>query len=127
MVLSHLRSPRVVSPAAVGDEILEHLPAIARKRRLDLGVLLPVLATLPLDWVDAERYAEREAEARQLMRGRDEDDWPVVALALAMAEGGSSVGVWTQDKDLDAAALETYTTGRLLDILGAGSDESEQM
>ena len=122
MVLSHLRSPRVVSPAAVGDEILEHLPAIARKRRLDLGVLLPVLATLPLEWLDAERYAGQETEARQLMRGRDEDDWPVVALALAMAEGGSSVGVWTQDKDLDAAALETYTTGRLLDILAAGTD-----
>jgi hypothetical protein len=28
-----------------GDEVLEHLPTIAKKRRLDLGVLPPVVET----------------------------------------------------------------------------------
>jgi hypothetical protein len=46
-VLLHPRAPTAMGPASAGDEVLEHLPHIARKCGLDLGVLLPVLAALP--------------------------------------------------------------------------------
>ena len=54
----------MIAPASAGDEVLEHVPAIARKRGLDLGVLLPVLAALPIEWVDPKRYATYEAGSR---------------------------------------------------------------
>ena len=34
--------------------------------------------------VDQEFYVLFEADARQRLRGRDEDDWPVLATALGM-------------------------------------------
>ena len=106
----------MVAPAEVGDEILEHLPAIARKRRLDLGVLLPVLAALPIEWIDAADYSDHEVEARRRMTGRDEGDWPVVALALSLLSS-MTVGIWTQDGDLEVSGIRNLTTGAVLDIL----------
>ncbi len=116
-VLLDSRAPSAIAPASVGDEVLEHLPAIARKRRLDLGVLLPVLAALPIEWVDLERYTGHEAQARHRLKGRDEDDWPVVALALDVASQRKSLAIWTHDKDFEVSGLPTVTTGQLLDHL----------
>lgn len=72
-MLVHTGAPRIVSPAAVGDEILEHLPAIARKRRLDLGVLLLALAALPVEWIGSDSYSPHENAARRLIKERGED------------------------------------------------------
>jgi predicted nucleic acid-binding protein len=116
-VLLHPRAPTAIGPASAGDEVLEHLPYIARKRGLDLGVLLPVLAALPIEWVDAERYLRYEAEARRRLKGRDEDDWPAIALALELKSRHESFAVWTQDKDFEVSGLPTLTTGQLLDYL----------
>ena len=116
MVLVDPYAPAVIAAVAVGDEILEHLPSVAQKRKLDLGALLPVLAALPLEWAEAERYSEHEDEARKLMPGRDEEDWPTVALALSLTDTGS-VAIWTQDKDFAASGLSVITTGELLDLL----------
>lgn len=33
--------------------------------------------------IDREIYSEFEVEARERLRGRDEEDWPVLASALA--------------------------------------------
>jgi predicted nucleic acid-binding protein len=113
-VFLHPRAPSVIAPASAGDEVLEHIPAIARKR-LDLGVLLPVLAALPIEWVDPERYASHEAESRRRLKGRDEDDWPVVALALELKSKRKSFAIWTQDKEFEVSRLPILTTGQLLD------------
>ena len=116
VALADPRLPRIVAPAEVGDEILEHLPAIARKRRLDLGVLLPVIAALPVEWIDAAAYTDQEAEARRRMTDRDEDDWPVVALALSL-QASTAVVIWTQDRDFEVSGIRHLTTGDLLDTL----------
>jgi predicted nucleic acid-binding protein len=106
---------------SAGDEVLEHLPAIARKRGLDLGVLLPALASLPIEWVDPERYQHHEAEARHRLKGRDEDDWPVVALAIDLSTKEAWFAIWTQDKDFEVSRLPTLTTGEVLDQLAGRS------
>ncbi|HEX6350092.1 MAG TPA: PIN domain-containing protein [Candidatus Dormibacteraeota bacterium] len=115
--MAHPQAPTVTAPEAVAEEILEHLPAIARKRGLDLGVLLPVLAALPVEWRETSSYAALEAEARRRMAQRDVDDWPTVALALALSETTSALAIWTQDRDFVISRLETLTTGQLLDLL----------
>lgn len=115
-MLVHPQAPRVLAPTAIGDEILEHLPAIAHKRKLNLGLLLPVLAALPVQWMAIETYAAYEEQARQRMKARDEEDWPAVALALALI-GAESVAIWTQDKDFEVSGMNTIETGTLLDRL----------
>lgn len=89
--------------------------SVARKRHLDLGVLLPVLVALPIDWLEAAEYANDEDEARKRMRSRDEDDWPVVAAALHLLRKRRKVAIWTQDQDFEVSRIATLTTG---DILG---------
>ena len=74
------------APVAVFDEAREHLPSVVQS---DIPVE-PVMACLDalstvIKSVDLETYASFEAVARQRPARRDEDDWPVLAAALALA------------------------------------------
>ena len=73
-----------LAPVAVFDEAREHLPSVVQS---DIPVE-PVMACLDaistvIKSVDLETYAS--FEARQRLARRDEDDWPVLAAALALA------------------------------------------
>lgn len=85
---------------------------LAERRGLDASLLLAALSVMPVDWQHPDVYEAHRQEAERRMRGRDPDDWPTVALALAR-----SVPIWSQDKDMEAAAVTVYTTGELLDAL----------
>jgi predicted nucleic acid-binding protein len=67
---------------------------------------------MPVEWEPLTVYEPRREEAERRMAGRDPDDWPTVALALAR-----SLPIWSQDKDMEAAGVPVYTTGDLLDAL----------
>jgi predicted nucleic acid-binding protein len=58
--------------------------------------------------VDQEFYVLFEADARQRLRGRDEDDWPVLATALGLA-----CAVWTEDSDFFETGIAVWTTSRV--------------
>jgi len=112
--------PPVYGASAVQQEILEWLPKVSEKRGLDLGLRLGLLQLLPIKWIDARDYTRFEADARKRMRARDADDWPSVALALALA-GSRDVTIWTNDRDFEASGLATITTAQLLARLDRGS------
>ena len=96
----------------MAEEVAEHLPALAARRNLDAALLLAALSVMPIDWQPAETYEPHRVEAQARMAARDPEDWPTVALALAM-----ELPIWSQDKDLEVSGLAVYTTGRLLDAL----------
>jgi predicted nucleic acid-binding protein len=103
---------------AVAEEVAEHLPALAERRGLDVALRLAALSVMPGEWQPPEVYEPQREEAERRMAGRDPEDWPTVALALAR-----SLPIWSQDKDLEAAGVALYTTGDLLDaIRGAGEE-----
>lgn len=112
LVLTDPAGPRCVAAVAVRDEVLRYLPQLAAKRRLDLPLLLAAAAALPVAWQAETAYKARENEARKLMAGRDPDDWPTVALALA-----TGFPIWSQDRDFEVTGLPIWTTGALLDAL----------
>jgi predicted nucleic acid-binding protein len=58
--------------------------------------------------VHQEFYVLFEADARQRLRGRDEDDWPVLATALGLA-----CAVWTEDSDFFGTGIAVWTTSRV--------------
>ena len=105
--------PLVYGAAAVRQEILEWLPKLAEKRRLDLGLRLGLLQLLPIKWIEASEYVRHRSAAQERMRRRDVDDWPSVALARALAES-RGVAIWTNDRFFEASGLETITTAQLL-------------
>ena len=68
---------------------------------------LDMLAHL-VQTVEVETYAIFEAVARERIDKRDEDDWPVLAAALAL---GSPI--WTEDTDFFGCGVATWTTDRV--------------
>ena len=66
--------------------------------------------------VEIETYAPLEAIARQRLARRDEDDWPILATALALR-----CPIWTEDTDFFGCGVATWTTDRV-ELYLAGGD-----
>ena len=61
-----------------------------------------------IEAADRDVYVPFEQEARERLRGRDESDWPVLALALAI-----SCPIWTEDADFFGTGVAVWTTSRI--------------
>ena len=99
-----------MAPDVAFQEAREHLPGILEARKIPAG---PTMETLDLlmrlvQTVEAETYASFEAVARERIDKRDEDDWPVLAAALAL-----DCPIWTEDTDFFGCGMATWTTDRV--------------
>ena len=83
------------------------------KPTFDLLAALNYLRSL-VEPLSADTFAGYEAAARQRLRGRDEEDWPILAAALSLA-----CGIWTEGTDFFGAGIVVWTTDRVEIILGA--------
>jgi predicted nucleic acid-binding protein len=117
LVFASGRGPTCIAADAVAEEVAEHLPVLATRRGLDLGLLLAALSVIPVEWQDRETYESHRREAQRRMARRDPEDWPTVALALTR-----SLPIWSQDKDFQESGLTVHTTGALLDLLEHAGD-----
>ena len=110
-----------LAPEIAFTDVRAHLPDILAKRGLPRDTITPliddVLARLPglVTPVPHEVYADSEAEARRRLAGRDEADWPFVALALVLG-----CPIWTEDRDFFGSGVATWTTDRVEVYLQAG-------
>jgi len=91
-------------------EARKHLPAILEKRGVPRVPALAVLDSLGMliQTVERDTYAEFESIARQRIGRRDENDWPVLATALALR-----CPIWTEDTDFFGCGVATWTTDRV--------------
>ena len=85
------------------EDAMTYLPEILAKRGLDEGATqtaLHKLVTLRrfIRTIPNEMFEHLEAPARERLKGRDEDDWPYLALALLL-----DYAIWTEDTDFSAA------------------------
>lgn len=107
---AHFTRVRFFAPDTAFAEAREHLPEILRKRGINPEAAVAVLDDLLLliGCIDTEIYGQFEASARQRLQKRDEDDWPVLAAALAL-----ECPIWTEDADFFGAGVATWTTDRV--------------
>jgi predicted nucleic acid-binding protein len=112
---THSAKVRFFAPDTAFAETREHLPGILLKRGIDPEPALTVLAelTLLIGCIDGEIYGPFETAARQRLQKRDEEDWPVLATALAL-----ECPIWTEDADFFGAGVATWTTDRVELLLG---------
>jgi predicted nucleic acid-binding protein len=99
-----------LAPDTAFQEAREHLPAILERREVPVA---PAMATLDLvarlvQTVESETYACFEDIARGRIDRRDEDDWPILASALAL-----DCPIWTEDTDFFGCGVATWTTDRV--------------
>jgi predicted nucleic acid-binding protein len=101
---------RFFAPEVVFDDAEKYLPLLLKKRgklSADLSASLQYLRTI-IEPVNPELYAIFESDARQRLRGRDENDWPILATALGLA-----CPVWTEDEDFFGTGVAVWTTNRI--------------
>jgi predicted nucleic acid-binding protein len=99
-----------LAPDIAFQEAREHLPEILARRGVPIA---PAIATLDqlanlVQAVDADVYSPFETIARERIEVRDEDDWPVLAVALTLR-----CPIWTEDTDFFGCGVATWTTDRV--------------
>lgn len=107
---THSARVRFFAPDTAFAEAREHLPAILLKRGIDPEAAVAVLDELAvlIGCIDPEIYGPFEIAGRQRLQKRDEEDWPVLATALAL-----ECPIWTEDADFFGAGVATWTTDRV--------------
>ncbi len=104
------RGIRFYAPDLAYADAAKYLPPLLIERgksAADVPATLLYLQTLVV-LVDAESYGVSENDARERLRGRDEDDWPVLAAALVLG-----CAVWTEDTDFFGTGIAVWTSNRV--------------
>jgi len=111
-----------MAPDVAFQETREHLPGILEARRIPAAPALPTLDLVAqlVQTIEAETYSSFEAIARERIGRRDEDDWPVLAAALALR-----CPIWTEDTDFFGCGVATWTTDRVEFYLAKTSEREE--
>ncbi len=98
------------TPDIAYADAAKYLPPLLRKKGkpdTDLPGALAYLQSL-IQPILQDSYGLFEEEARQRLRGRDEEDWPVLAAALAL-----SCAIWTEDTDFFGTGIAVWTSDRI--------------
>jgi predicted nucleic acid-binding protein len=101
---------RFYAPAVAYADAAKYLPALLTKRAksdVDLPATLEYLQSL-VEPIYEDIYGIFEQEARRRLRGRDEEDWPILAAALAL-----SCAIWTEDTDFFGTGIAVWTSDRV--------------
>jgi predicted nucleic acid-binding protein len=95
------------TPDVCVQDAFGYIPTLSNRRGFDstlgLHVLEQVLRTVVQ--VDMSLYEGFERPARERIRHRDPDDWPIVAVALML-----SLPVWTEDRDFFGSGIAIWTS-----------------
>lgn len=106
----------IFAPDVVFEDAAKYLPSILAKRGKSIADLASALRYLRqiIELVELDFYTLFEKEARSRLRGRDEEDWPILATAL-----GLGCPIWTEDADFFGTGVAAWTTSRIEIFLNA--------
>jgi predicted nucleic acid-binding protein len=95
------------------EDATTYLPEVLSRRSLDetavwvalqkLDALRQLVRVIPI-----EMFVHLEPEARERLKGRDQDDWPYLALVLLF-----DCPLWTEDRDFFGCGVPLWTTDRV--------------
>jgi predicted nucleic acid-binding protein len=112
-----------MAPETAFQEASEVLPAILERRNVPVPPAMAILNQLAdlIQTVEAQTYRSYESIARERIAYRDEDDWPVLAAALALDSP-----IWTEDTDFFGCGVATWTTDRVELYLAKAAQEERR-
>lgn len=101
---------RFYAPDAAFEDAEKYLPSLLEKRGMPSSGVSASIKYLQflVEPIDREIYSEFEVEARERLRGRDEEDWPVLASALA-----TTSAIWTEDTDFFGTGIAVWASNRI--------------
>ncbi len=110
IIVEHADQLAMFTPEVCFADARKHLPIILTRRGVPVEPALIALSGIE-DFVRAighEWIEGWEALARARLAGRDEEDWPILATALALA-----CPIWTEDTDFFGVGVATWTTATI--------------
>ena len=98
------------APDVAFDEARIRLPEVLEKRQLQFKPFMAYFDTLDMiiEPVSFATYSSFESVARQRLDRRDQNDWPILATALAL-----NCPIWTEDTDFFGCGVPTWTSDRV--------------
>jgi predicted nucleic acid-binding protein len=110
LIIGHAEAVQFFAPDTAFEEARRHLPALLVKRGIDPAAALAVLEALQpvVQILGHDVYASFHAEALDRIAMRDQNDWPVLACALAL-----QCPIWTEDADFFGTGVATWTSDRV--------------
>ena len=95
------------------EDVATYLPEVLARRGSDEAETQAALVKLEslrhfLQTIPTALFEPLESHARERLKGRDEEDWPYLALALVL-----ECPIWTEDTDFFGAGVPTWTTDRV--------------
>jgi predicted nucleic acid-binding protein len=101
---------RFYSPDVCFQDARRYIPDVSRRRGLNPVAGMSVLEGIGriVEPVDRSLYEDFERTARERVKPRDPDDWPIVAAALLL-----NFPIWTEDQDFFGSGVATWTTDRV--------------
>lgn len=110
LLIGHLEQTQFFAPLEAFEDARLYLPPLLVKRGRDAEQLLETLKWLEglVTPVSPEVYTEFENRARARLMGRDEEDWPYIALAMLL-----DAQIWTEDTDFFGIGMPVWKTDRI--------------
>lgn len=106
------------------EEAEKYLPLLFEKRGMSSSLPLEIFSSVKnlLQIVNQGIYQEWAIEAQQRMKGRDINDWPVVAIALLL-----NCPIWSEDQDFFGVGIPVWTTDRIHIFFNSLKDTKQLM
>ena len=113
----------LLTPEVCFADARKYLPDLLTKHGIDSAPALVVLNSLRVfvASVAEEFYASEKSVSIARIGGRDPNDWPILALALAL-----DCPIWTEDRDFFGTGIPTWTTDRVELYLNAKGNNGLQ-
>ena len=110
LLREHATQVNFFAPDTAFEEARDHLPLVLQRRNIPVEPAMRALELLAgfVHVVESQTYSQFEDLARQRIAARDEDDWPILACALALG-----CPIWTEDTDFFGCGVATWTTDRI--------------
>jgi predicted nucleic acid-binding protein len=98
------------APYACFEDARKYLPDLLFRRSIAVEPALEVLQIIErlVQPVECEWLEAFEPQARLRLKQRDEQDWPILAAALAL-----NCPIWTEDADFFGVGVATWTTSNV--------------
>ena len=94
-------------------EIKRWLPSIARKKGLDVDLVMDGIQSLPVDIIPESVFKRKLEIAQKQIGKRDHTDVDLLALALA-----ENIPIWSDDYDFEDSTAKILTTEAIVEYTG---------
>jgi predicted nucleic acid-binding protein len=110
LIRKYVHQVEFLTPDIAFNDAHRHLPSILERRNIPIAPAISIWNALPelIQSVECDTYGRFENISRDRMKSRDEEDWPILATALAFG-----CPIWTEDSDFFGCGVATWTTDRV--------------